>query len=369
VDLPFPDRLALHDAVSELAVIAEKALEPGVCGYRAGAHAGSGHREEYGRFNEMTDALAETAHSVVVADVRSFFSSVTLSDAVSLLEGTFGTAATARLSSLVHEWTKQGQHVLPAGYADARLLANLVLHHVDRQLPMPFTRWVDDYRLFVNGPEEAREAIQLLEQCLGALRLTLNDAKVSVRLGGASWTGRLPLTSVYHPDNEGPAPTRAALRRLFAASTTDPAARRRELRFVLPRLALSGDSIAVPFALHALRALPWEAPRVVGYLDGFLDDERVGPAVNILLDSAARAANTWMLARLAPLACRLPITEPAAARLQDLLAPSAPPVPWAAALRIWHVSVRARQSGLQLAPRSLPIRAPPWPRHMISATR
>jgi len=334
VDLPWPDRLALHDAVSELAAIAEAALDPGVCGYRAGAQAGNGYREEYRRFTEMTDALAESAHSVIIADVRSFFSSVTLADAVSVLARTFGALATARLSALVHRWTKRGQNVLPAGYADARLLANLVLHHVDRRLPMPFTRWVDHYRLFVSRPSDADDALQSLEQSLGALRLTLNTTKLDIRLGGTSWTGDLPLTSVYHPDREGPDPTRAELRRLFAASAADPITGRRDLRFVLPRLARSGDAIAVPFALYALRELPWEAPRAVAYLEGFLGDERVGPAVNVLQEAAARKGDAWMLARLSPLGCRLPITEAAATLLQELLPPETPPVPWAAALRI-----------------------------------
>lgn len=272
---------ALRCAVEPLRRISDEVLDPAVCGYRVGATGDVSYSEEYRRFRAFAEALGEESSWVVVADVRNFFDSVS-SHAVRLsLRHGFESAIEPTVD-VINQLRGRGVAGLPAGYGDARLIANAVLAPVDRALRAPFTRWIDDYRVFASTRAEADDVVRSLRNALGVLGLRLNDAKLEVMPTLEYRRARhgVPLDSVYHPQDEPGNVVRTALRSVFisAVSTGD----RRQLRFVLPRLAQELDPVAIGYALAALQANGIEAPRLVHYLSAFLSDAAVAARIRDL---------------------------------------------------------------------------------------
>ena len=148
----------LHAAVAPLRHDADALLADGVFGYRRGADFATRYATEWQRFSARAAELSADAHHVVVADVERFFSATGWNRVLESLEG-----LDDRLAPLRHvaaTFSAAGLKHLPAGYSDARMLANLVLREVDRQLPVPFVRWVDDYTLFVPRTKSPDETVQ-----------------------------------------------------------------------------------------------------------------------------------------------------------------------------------------------------------------
>ncbi len=291
----------LHRACDGLRDLIDSNLAPEVCGYRRGGEPHGLYSGEYQRYLGLTSALAEDASQVIFADVASFFWHVPLQVAVDRAETLAGSAHVAALGEVVGGLEANGLAHLPSGYSDARMLANLVLSTVDHAMPVPFTRWVDDYRLFLPDSCTADEVVATLRSNLRATGLDLNTSKTKV-VPAATIGQPLPLGSVYHPETDGPDKTRAELRRVFVDAVSGPAVRRRELRFVLPRMASLEDDFACDFAMSTLTQMPWDAPRLVGYLATFGTRPNVHDWALTRIATAAQRGDTWLVARLAPLA-------------------------------------------------------------------
>src|SRR5262249_51040256 len=158
------------------------------------------------------------------------------------------------------------------------------------------------------------------DQGLSKMGLGLNRAKTRVLDAEHARTlARDSLESVYHPDRDPPERVRQRLRAVLALAVQDPVGKRGALQFVLPRLAHEGDDVAVPFALDALLALPWDAPRAVAYLGRFIDRDEVRDGVDGAVHVAATRRNAWLLARLAPLALRISLSTNTLDALGDAL--------------------------------------------------
>ncbi|MCB0908746.1 MAG: RNA-directed DNA polymerase [Nocardioidaceae bacterium] len=298
----------LHRTVEGVRKAIDGLLAPGVCGYRRGAEIGFSYSSENLRFQEFSEAEAETGW-VALADVRRFFDHCTWDVVLRALDRLDMPAGVDRVRRFAEAAQRSGLRTLPAGYADARLLANAVLAEADAAVELPFARWVDDYRLFAASKAEALAGLESLRAALMAIGLDLNESKVAVmsaRDFGAM--SGLPLASVYHPDAESPRQVRAALRTAFLHAVQSVATNRRELRFVLPRLAAQGDDIALEWVMRNLRAMPWEAPRCAAYLLAFGDRPVVQQFVEqTLLDTAE--TSPWFAARFAALACHTGISD------------------------------------------------------------
>jgi hypothetical protein len=72
------------------------------------------------------------------------------------------------------------------------VLANAVLAGVDRSLPFPFLRWVDDYLIAVPSELAAAEAIHRLDQALHRAGLRRSEPKTLLMPGSerVRWLGR-----------------------------------------------------------------------------------------------------------------------------------------------------------------------------------
>lgn len=310
----------LHRGTRHLADVADEQLLPTVCGYRRGAAAGTAYRTEVRRFGEISNGLASEYGYVVVADVYRFFEHVDASILGDVL-GTVTRADRAGILTALRIWRERdGMVGLPAGYGDARLLGNVYLHSVDSTLATPFARYVDDYRLFVRSVSEGEDCLAFLDIMLSKVGLALNQNKCSIvpadeylRDGGR------PLTSVFHPEVESWKQTSASLRDVFIRAVEGPRPNRRDLRFALPRLGKIRDDFAVSYCLTGILDMPWEAPRMVDYLSNFIDRRDVQDQVSDTAVQSIRAADDWMLARLAPILCRIPLGSHVSEALVDYL--------------------------------------------------
>lgn len=329
---------ALHRAVEPVRDYVDQVLSPGVCGYRRGAESGDGYRAEFLRFADLVTEGAAHSSTVVFADVKQFFDSVSLTRAADVVARLVGPSEAQELRALAEEWADSGLVNLPAGYADARMLANLILHEAEASFAYSFARWVDDYRVFVQAGQSEQVILADLDRRLSGVGLVLNRPKTRVIQGDiAALESRNSLASVYHPERDPVELVRKKLRAVWVKASRDPVGSRRALRFALPRLASVGDPIAIDYALKALSATPWEAPRLIAYLHAFEAEPTVAAAAGCILASAARGRDAWLLCRLAPLACRLEVTHTTAASLEAALPTLVGSPAWGSVLRILSV--------------------------------
>ncbi|MCL8251365.1 RNA-directed DNA polymerase [Aeromicrobium fastidiosum] len=317
----------------------DAALAPGVCGYRFGAEAGLSYSSEHRRFQQFAKGEAEGAGFVVIADVAKFFrgsSWTVVLDSVDRLVG--GKASTSELNEFARSAERSGLNHLPAGYADARFLSNVVLSATDELIPNSFARWVDDYRIFVDTEDEAATAVESLQVGLRTAGLSLNAAKLRVIPASLFPTMKgVPLESVYHPEVESAEDVRSSLRSVFWNAASDPTANRRSIRFVLPRLAEQRDDVAVDWALAVLPQMPWEAPRICSYLAAFVNAE-VSASVERQLIGALETKSTWTATRLSALAATAGVSKSAANVIAEAMKSVRSPALWSLLLRSLSLS-------------------------------
>lgn len=121
---------------------------------------------------------------VVTTDISDFYQRIY----THRLEGFFGdikgtTSASNFIIKIIKAIRGKESFGLPVGGAAARLLAELSLRDVDRSLfddGIPFTRYVDDFRIFLQSENEVYDTLAFLAESLLAEGLTLNSAKTRV---------------------------------------------------------------------------------------------------------------------------------------------------------------------------------------------
>lgn len=341
---------ALHRAVDGLREKIDAILKESVFGYRRGADRWASYSEQWLAFSDYTAQRSRAAEWVVLADVADCFQSLSWIRVTESL-AQVDSADVAPLLQVAADFERSGLGYLPSGYADARLLANAALNLVDRRLDVPVARWVDDYRLFVPSGHDPEVAIEVLREALDDVGLSLNEDKTEVVPGSrGECASRRALSSVYHPDRDPPDTVRENLRRTFYEVLDEPAADRRKVRFLLPRLAAQRDDVALSFAFHGLGSFPWDAPRLVSYIATFAERREVVFLVNSHLAAAAREGDSWIVARLAPLACHTGISDFAAEALEANIRALADTPAWGLALRALAVGGRASAAEIAAAP-------------------
>lgn len=327
---------ALRLAVQPLRQVSESVLDPSVCGYRTGATGDVSYSQEYRRFRTFSRNLSDDSAWVVLADIESFFDSTAADGAGEALNRQFGQAVASPVIDLMAKLHARGIPGLPAGYGDARLIANAVLAPVDATLKVPFTRWVDDYRLFASSEREAEGAALQLAQSLGEFGLCLNRSKFKILSSKEFRQVRLgvPLDSVYHAQDESPGAVHAALRAVFvdAIATGD----RRRLRFALPRLAQEKDPVAIDYALAQLRENSIDSPRLVQYLSKFVECGNVAARVNSV--AANPTLSDWTLMRLVPLLCQTGLDKRTGTALSERAKQTESSLLWGLLLRLLAVT-------------------------------
>jgi Reverse transcriptase (RNA-dependent DNA polymerase) len=287
----------LHEETAALRRVSDSLLHPHVCGYRSGAEAGSTYSDEYQRYRRLSAALAAESRFVLSTDVSRFFSDLDFDLLAPVMQGLVGHTAWSNVERLFIGLRHIGVEKLPAGYADARLIANLALTVVDAVIPHEFTRWVDDYRIFLNDESEADAAVDLIDRTLASLGLSRSREKTRLESVEEFTSRRLgrPLDSVYHPQDDSVEQTCSALRTVLIDGLANND--RRLVRFALPRMREMNDDFGVPLVIQWLLNDSTDAPRIVDYLSAFVNQD----GVRIGLERILAMSDAWTLARIAPL--------------------------------------------------------------------
>ena len=176
------DAATYRRLVAHVAPAVERALMPAVIANRV---VGPGLRLE-----DHRHARARWRHAVsappggirVHLDVADYYGSIAPPVVVASLRST-GAAVPAELISLLHELVAHGVPGLAVGPEPSAVLANAVLHDVDRALARAgaeHQRWVDDLVIHVGSTREATRAIDVVRRTLEPLGLRLQDAKTRI---------------------------------------------------------------------------------------------------------------------------------------------------------------------------------------------
>lgn len=175
-------RILLHNLVLHVSRQLRHTLPKGVFGYRLTSDNRFEHyRIEYKRKAEQEEILSKSYPLVVETDVCNFFKSISTQKIERLLPTTFVNTNTGHaLIRALEMMERRLGYALPEGYSWSRALANHLLHHLDETIAHPFTRWIDDYRIFVSTNSQADTILDQLRVKAGSVGLELNESKTRV---------------------------------------------------------------------------------------------------------------------------------------------------------------------------------------------
>lgn len=238
------------------------------------------YRSELAAKVKLERRLAESSAAVIQIDVKQFFRSIRSDVLVSQL----GDRAGAEVLSLLEAVQNQFGYSLPEGYYSSRLLSNIVLSPVDdalRAKGVGFTRWLDDYRIFVSSMAAADRTISLLDKSLGRIGLERSLPKSFVV--ATSSFDPFERVSVAGHEDLGDAPE-------YLSSE-------RKLRFQLRQAAETGDRSILAELPQVLPASA--APRLAEVLASSSWSSADVSLVKALLARSLDGLSGWWAGRLA----------------------------------------------------------------------
>jgi hypothetical protein len=292
----------LHRAVAPLRRVADRTLGEGVFSYRQGADRNWRYSSAWRVFSEAAAQGSAKVQTVIFTDVADFFRSTSWTSVLHSASSLVENQSVGDLRDVAARLSTAGLGHLPSGYSDARLLGNIVLQQAERKLSVGFVRWVDDYRLFASSEGQARQALSELSQGLNTLGLTLNRSKTRMLPGPiAKAEIRSGMIPVFSTQLDSSAVVREKMIGALHYCAEKPIERRSELRYALAGLTREREACFIDWAIKALWQIPWEIPRLVGYLASVAVDPRVAPAADMALGQAAKEVDPWRVSRLAPL--------------------------------------------------------------------
>jgi hypothetical protein len=141
------------------------------------------NRKGYDLFRQKSKELSDSGKYKikVITDISNFYDRLNLHKLENILKEIGCDEATVgKLNDVLMRWSHQQSYGLPVGTDASRLLAEAMLINADNELSknrIKFVRYVDDYRIFCKSPEQAYEAMQVLDSALRAEGLFLNSGK------------------------------------------------------------------------------------------------------------------------------------------------------------------------------------------------
>lgn len=259
-------RFRLHSLAIRAAQAVDHIMPKGVLAYRAAHHQSDfiHYRVAARQRREYEQRLADEAAFVLITDIRSFFPR-TQPEHITEPVGAFDTKLAAELEMLLQMALEVRGYPLPEGYAASRALSNIALSTLDSVIPHPFTRWVDDYRVFVPSETSAHATLNVMRERAAQLGFELSTQKTYVvEVAKAS---RTPSSL----DSDKTLPTKIGS--MFAGlAAADPREKERKLRLLLRFAGEARDSAmleriadlpgglpatALPRLAFALARCPW----------------------------------------------------------------------------------------------------------------
>jgi len=137
----------------------------------------------WGKFNETNIKLAKESGNVVSADIASFYTSLRLMHFKKFgFLKIFSGKNKIRLQAIL-KYINVEEYGLPVGGGFARILAEIVLAHIDLELQRAgviFTRFVDDFCIFSQDEEFVSHDIDTITNILNNYGLHINRQKITV---------------------------------------------------------------------------------------------------------------------------------------------------------------------------------------------
>lgn len=173
---------ALHTSVANLlAAGAEGTLHDGVFGFRSdGKGALESYRSALVRRGEYARHQIAAFGHALTADVRTFFRSIGSAGLTQHVVAREVEPVQELAEATLGLITAQVGYPVPEGYNASRAIASLLLRPVDEAIDLPFSRWIDDYKIFSTNPLVLLETLLLLESALALIDLELNSEKSRV---------------------------------------------------------------------------------------------------------------------------------------------------------------------------------------------
>jgi len=313
-------RVVLHQAARPVLEHVEGMLGRDVLAYRMGQQGCIEHyRSALARRRDVEMEYA-AEHAVGLAvDIASFFPTVKLD----LLDGLLGDApGWPRQRELLAFFHESFGYILPEGYGPARALANAALIPLDAVIHAPFTRWVDDYRIFCDSKEEASDVLGAMTDQAASMGLRLSEGKTRIvsstefdTSGGSVVDHTIDQLDALRPD-DGPVVGAADERSLRL--TLRLAAERGDGRLLDDMLQFEPDQIpatAIPRLAWLIASTPWTdaSTALIRNLCCIEDDlcswrlARLGPAMWYSPPSEIASLATDVMPRLAERAVLHPL--------------------------------------------------------------
>ena len=309
--LSVEDRLAYHMLCATFADRVEAALSDRVFSSRINKRPGPFFvpgLAQYARFIEEVEKAAGPDSWVVSTDLVSYFETISHELLFEDLRD-LGVAddIVRPLRSLISAWRRSSRGGLPIGPDASRLLGNLFLLKVDRQMlaeRFDYYRYMDDVRIVVSSEREGRAALRRFEVlCRGRGLIVAGAAKSKIEKArpGAKASEDAPFKWAEYAMRNGFDESRKILRGMFNDALAEKDLKRRHARFALFRLGRLVDRAVLNRVLKRLEKLSEVSKDSAYYLRSFVSERHVQAAITEYLGEPGepgieRYQEAWLLA-------------------------------------------------------------------------
>ena len=311
--LSLEDRLAYHLLCATFSQKVEAALSHRVFSSRLNPRPGpfflSG-LTQHKAFVQTVERQAGSEGWVVSTDLVSYFETINHELLLEDLRDLGVPEDISRpLRSLLASWRRSSRGGLPIGPDASRLLGNLFLIKVDRQMladEFDYYRYMDDVRIVVRSDREGRAGLRHFEvQCRARGLIVAGSAKSKIEPAkpGAKAAEDAPFEAADYALRNGFDESRKILRGMFNEALAETTIKRRHARFALFRLARLVDRGVLRKVLKRLEELSEVSSDAALYLRAFISERHVQAALTDYLGDPAEPGletyqQAWLIATM-----------------------------------------------------------------------
>jgi hypothetical protein len=311
--LTLEDRVAYHMLCATFAPKVEAALSDRVFSSRLNKRPGpffASGLTQYGAFLEAVESRATDDAWVVSTDLVSYFETISHELLFEDLRDLGVPEDISRpLRALLSSWRRSSRGGLPIGPDVSRLLGNLFLIKVDRQMlaeGFDYYRYMDDVRVVVKSEREGRAALrrfEILSRARGLIVAGSSKSTIGKTKPGTKAADDAPFNAAEYALRNGFDESRKILRGMFNDALAETVIKRRHARFALLRLARLVDRSVLRKVLKRLEELSEVSKDSALYLRAFISERHVQAALTAHLGDPAEPGlekyqQAWLIASM-----------------------------------------------------------------------
>ncbi|MDF0532630.1 reverse transcriptase domain-containing protein [Tsukamurella sp. 8F] len=291
--LSFEDRLAYHTLCATFASAVDDSLSDRVFSSRLNRKSGSFFKSTFKQYQEFVNSVDEKATPgrwVVSTDLVSYFETINHQILFEDLKD-LGVAENVMkpLRDLLRGWRRSSKGGLPIGPDASRLLGNVYLSKVDKQMieeGYEYFRYMDDVRIVVDSERKGREALRKFEVHCRSRGLIVTGTDKS-RIEAADSEARSKEDKTFeladYALRNGFNESRKLLRNILNDAFTEKSLKKRHAKFALVRLGKLVDRSVLDKILQRLEELSEVSKDSAFYLRSFISEKRVQAAITDFL--------------------------------------------------------------------------------------